>query len=279
MPRRGRRRSSKATRLFKYRTGQYTPGGKGKGFRTYRKVYRCVTTDRWECSGTTSGDTAVLMIGNYNQPLSLASQNTTFTLPGTTGTGQHPSGHSQALQFGFDKAYVISSYFKFEIAFIGDDAVENVKKDFVFWYKFSKNSTAMAVFDPIATSTKTIDFWADMRVSRGFVWKQFSATHSGGSSWPSSATVNIKIPSCGKLTRYFNAEGTTIIGRKDMTSVLSASTAQPVVKSFLHFGVFTKTATALTAGDITIDATCYQKVLLIRDFSALDDVDEVGNAT
>ncbi len=276
MPRRRRRgrRRTHADKMYNFRIGAFNPAGGRSGFKQFSKTYRAVATARWLTSATTTGDTAAIQINGYNQPLALAT-NATFSLIGTVGTGQHPSGHKEAMDLGYDIALIKDSYYKFEVSFIGDDAVENVKKDFIFWYKFSQQSDLINAF---TVGAGTTDFWADMRVSRGYVWKHFSATHSGGSSWPSQAVVNVKVPSVPKLVRGFNRHLLTAFNSKDMSVAIADGTGSPVVGCFLHFGVFTRHAIALAAGDIAIDATCYQTVKLTKQQTKIDDKDEVDNA-
>ncbi len=275
MPRRSRRRrmSRRDRKQLAFRTHLIGPAG-GKAFTQQTKTYRCSSAARWACSGVTAGDSASLGIGNYNQPLAL-SNNVTFTLVGTVGTGQHPSGHAQAMQLGFDRALVLSSYYRLAISFVGTSAHA---KDFVFCYKFSPSASVIDMTTFTAGGAANPDHWADIRVSKGWVYKEMSGTESGGSVWPSQAVVNIRVPNVPLLTRRLQAFHTTAFDSKDMSSTIGDTTAIPVELSHLIIAVFTKDGTAFTAGDIVIDATCYQRVKLTRQLLAAELVDEVDNA-
>ncbi len=275
MPRRPRRRrmSKRDRKQLAFRTHMISPAG-GKAFTQQTKTYRCSTAARWAVSGTTAGDSAVLGIGNYNQPLSLVN-NTTFGLIGTVGTGQHPSGHAEAIQLGFDRALILSVFYRFAISFAGTSAIG---KDFVFAYKFSPSASIVDFTTFTAGGAANPDHWADIRVSKGWVYKEFSGTESGGSIWPSQAVVNIRVPDCPKLTRALEKFQTTTFGVPEMSSDIGDTTDSPAVQADIIFGIFTKDGTAFTAGDVVIDATCYQKVLLTRQLVFGDLVDEVDNA-
>ncbi len=282
MPYRRRRRrggmSRREREQLAFRTGRRAPSGKGKPFKPTSKTYTCVTAEQIKTSATTAGDTACFDLTNYNQPAQLVSS-TTFT---GGDTERHPSGHTDAIDAtgvaAYNSVLVLSAHYKFDVRFIGTSATD---KDFIFAYKFGNQSSAAMVLTAGAT---TVKLWNDMRQTRGWVWKQFSATESGGSSYPSQATVRVNVPNVPKLVLAMNANTQDEIGIENLKHTIDdlAATDTAAVRSFLHIAVFTIDGTALSVTpnpDISIDVTVYKKVRLYMPINTTEMIDEIDLGT
>lgn len=258
--------------LLKFRTGQYAPGGRmAKTFQPRSRVYDCVTAARYSVSSTTAGDEASLVLGNFNAPCEL-NTNTSY---GGGDRGLHPSGHEELLQLGYDTAEVLSSYYRFVVQFVAADDIQNIKKDFVFAYKFSPvggNSLAW-------TTALTPNAWQDMRMSRGWVYKSMSATQSGGSIFPSQAVINVEVPDMYQLVSKLHSNEVTARTRENFKTTISTGVATlPTLNGFLHIVTFVKSGTAFVAGDVVIDVTCYMKVRCTKEISAATMIDDGNTA-
>ncbi len=267
--RRRRRRKSKKSKQFRFRMGQFGPSG-GKPLVPNSKIYKCVTASQIAVSATTAGDTGCYSIGNYNQPLEF---HTTTSFTGGD-LHRHPSGHEQAIAQGFATARVMKTLYRFDVRFIGTSAAD---KDFVFAYKFGTDTTAAAT---IGSTTTTVELWNDMRQTRGWVWKRFSGTESGGSEYPSAGTVIVKVPHVSKLIlamhKNLSTGGSDITIMDTVTPIndVADETAEATRSVFLHILVMTVDGQALVAKDIVIDVTCYQTVKLMRPVNNAQMIDE-----
>lgn len=266
-----RRKASKRDRyLMKFRTGNIAPAG-GRPFTPNSKGYNCVTADQIAVSATTAGDTGCYDLTAYNQPANLI---TTTSFTGGS-TERHPSGHSTVRAQGYDTARVNSGYYKFDVRFIGTSAVD---KDFIFAYKFSQSSTVAAVF---TAGAATIEVWNDMRATKGWVWKRFSGTESGGSVHPSQGTVNVRIKSVPKLVFALNKTDTAALTVHNLQTTIDdldvTDTAD--VRAFLHIAVFTIDGTAFGVRDVVIDVTVYKNVTVFRAEAGPEMIDEGDEGT
>lgn len=264
--RRRRRKRKRVDRQMQFRLGNINPAG-GRPIIPNTKTYTSVCGGQYACSGTTAGDTGALDLTNYNQPVQLIT--TSFT---GGDTERHGTGHVQLTADGFDRAVVLSAYYRFDIRFVGTSAVD---KDFVFAYKFNVSSSAAAVF---TAGTTTVEVWNDMRATRGWVWKRFSGTESGGSIYPSQGTVIVKIKSVPKLVLNMNRldQDTDVTYPGDVMQRIDdlAATDTTSLRGFLHFCVFTIDGTVLTAADIVIDITSYKKTKVSRALTQAGMIDE-----
>ncbi len=258
---------------FRWRTGQIGPGG-GRPFAPATKTYKCVAAGKLSSTGTTAGNTAIFQINSYNAPIADAGAGT-FTVLAVT---QHPTGHANALQatadagipgLGYDRALVLSSMYKFDIHFEGADSA---KKDFVFAYKFAAHNTAASAF---AADTTMESLWADLRMTKGWAYTQFSAINRGGSMHPSQGTVIVKIPDVVRITSALNNLRTEATDWRNNTVAIADSAAGAAVNAFLHIMAFTKSGLALAANDIIIDVTWYGRVRLFKNMGQVEMVDEV----
>ncbi len=220
----------------------------------------------------------VFAINNYNVPTN--NQGGTMVM---LAVSQHPTGHANALQtegedgvpgLGYDRALVLSSIYKFDIHYVG---ANDAKKDFIFAYKFAGGSANGIAFTAGAAVLPAL--WADIRMTKGWAYTEFSAINSGGSMHPSQGTVIVRIPNVPKMAHKLNNIQTTAMDWRDFTVSVADSTAGAAVNTFLHCIVFTKGGEALALLDILIDVTCYQRVRLFKNIDAtamIDEVDQVG---
>ncbi len=248
--RRTSRRSKRDSRQIAFRVGRINAAG-GRPVVTQSRTLKSVTCGQLVCTGATCGDESTFAIGDWSAPADPETGGT-FTLAGTANN--HPSGHVELVADGFDTVMVLSSMYRFNVRFVGDD---NEGQDFVFAYRFSVNSTNILTHTAGAIG---IDNFKDMRQSRGWVWKRMSATHSGGSVHPSAQQFQVRIPNVKKLIKKFNDDDITDITYKDYRHVLTDAAATCAVNAFLHICVMTIDGVALTAGDIHIDVDVFQKV-------------------
>lgn len=268
-----RRRSDRDAQLVRFRTGNVAPSGQGKPFKPRTKTYNARCSTQMICSSTTAGDHCTFSVPEYNLPLTRV-DNASFVNPGTAAEEgfRHPTGHTDAIAQGYASAEVLSCMYRFHIAFTGGN---NVLQDWVFAYKFSALSH---VSEPIMTAgALTISAWADLRQTRGWVWKRMSGSNSGGSIHPSVAVVDIKVPSVAKLGHAFADE--TVgddIDDPFRSLVLDNATVSTFQKAcFLHILVIVPSGTALSQQDITIDMDWFGKVKLIRTDIATDFIDDI----
>lgn len=88
-----------------------------------------------------------------------------------------------------------------------------------------------------------------------------SATHSGGSIWPSAKQIEVRIPNIGKLAWRMNpTTGGSDFTRHDLTHGITTGAVSGNIDCFLHIMVMTVDGVALAAGDIQIDVDVFQKI-------------------
>lgn len=270
---RKRKGSSREAKQIAFRTGNVAAAGKGKPFIPQTKSYNARCSTQFICSGTTAGDHCVFSVPEFNIPCT-RTDNLTFVTPGTSAqeSFRHPTGHEEAIAQGYDTAEVKSCMYRFHIAFTGGN---NVLQDWVFAYKFSSVSH---VSEPIMTAgALTISAWADLRQTRGWVWKRMSGSNSGGSIHPSVAVIDIKVPSVAKLAYAMNKDAVGDEDNEPFRSILldgvTVSTFEKPL--FLHILVIVPSGTALTQQDITIDMDWFGRVKLAREHVATDFIDDI----
>ncbi len=255
-----------ARRQLRFRTGQIGAGG-SRPINEHSRTITTVCASQFGVSATTAGDTGTFDLTQWGQPCSMASS-TTFAEQGTGAN--HPSEHPEIVAGGWDEARVLSSMYRFDIRFVGTDSA---KKDFVFAWKFGTASTAAIVLTALDV---TIDAWKDIRQSRGWVWKRFSGTNSGGSVYPSQGRVEIKVPSVWKLAQGLEEDE---IEWQDLQILVQDATTTAVIRPFLHVVILAIDGTAFLANDVKFDITVFQKVKLYRNQGADEMVDEADQVT
>ncbi len=246
---------------YAFRTGRVNAAG-GRPINPFRRSIRTVNAGNLLVSGTTAGDTCSFGLTQVNKPATPES-NTTFGIGGTANS--HTSEHNEIVAGGWDDGQVMSSMYRFDIRFKGSDAAS---KDFIFAYKFGASQAAALI---LTAGTVTIDNWKDMRQSRGWAWKRFSGTNSGGSVYPSQGRIEVKIRDVLKLARgLFTDE----IEQSDMLCQIIETDVNSTVVPHLHITVFAIDGTAFTAGDIAIDVTIFQRVVLRRQMGSVEMIEE-----
>ncbi len=273
------------SRQLNFRIGNIAPSGRGKPFTPNTKTYNAVCSTGYAPSTVSGsvGQALVLNCMDYNNPLRVTGTGTSIK----TGTftadvaNQHPTGHEESIADGFDEAQVLSSLYRFSIWWTG---TQDAREDFIFAYKFA-NHDDIDDYDTgdAATGSNTGRLqWHHMRMTRGWVWKRFSATDAGGSIYPSAGVVEIKIPSTGKL-----AYGMTDAIQADLdadvnnlsVNILDTTVEQiPKVTLFLHAMIFSIGGNAMGSLDWLMDVDWFGKVKVMRDIDKNDMIDEVDNA-
>lgn len=266
------------SRQIRFRTGMIGAAG-GPPLHTFTKRMKTVTADSYQISITTAGDTGVFDVANLGEPAELVAT-TSFTHRGTGSN--HPSEHPAIVLAGYQSGRVLSSFFRFDVRFIGGNSAA---KDFVFAYKFSIVSTAAQVF---TAGTVTIDNFKDMRQSRGWVWKRFSGVNSGGSIYPSQGRIEVKIPSVWKLTKaLFESQVQTEEIEEGLEQVVADGGTVSLLRPFLHVSIFTidgtafeiDTVPALDVPDVVFDVTVFQNIVLYRAQNAANMIDEADQTS
>lgn len=273
MPYKRRRLSTMEKRQLDFRLGKTGAGGRGtKPFLPRTKVYKAVAAEFLNCTATTAGDSAIFAINNYNTPLELEAAST-FT-PSILGKSFHPSGHAEAISQGYKRARVLSTYYRVVARFVGGNDSE---QDWVIAYKFSTSNAIAGVFTAVAANAG-LPHWLNMRSTRGWVYKEMSASASGGSVFPSQAIINIRVPDCERLIRAMFNETSAIFGKEEMGALISDSVDAPAAEVFCHIHIFTVSGKALSVRDISLDITSYQDVRLDREIQQEEMIDEVDDA-
>lgn len=178
-------------------------------------------------------------------------------------------------------AQVKKSLYRFTIRFTGSN---DAGSDFIFAYKFTwdlptTNTTGEIKF---STSAEAQQSWLNIRNSKGWVWRRFSGINSGGSIFPSSGIIDIKVPSVGKLVYGLSPGQEVSVGTPIATLdhlVQNINSNQPPdranMRGFITIVVFKANGAANGAGDVTMDVACYQKATIMRSTLAGDTLQEI----
>lgn len=270
MPYRRTRRTNYRSRQLRFRIGNIGAGG-GRPINENTRTIKTVTASQFAVSATTAGDTGIFELTQFGTPASMPAT-TTFAERGTAAN--HPSEHPLMVTATWKTARVLSVMYRFDIRFVGTNSAS---KDFVFAYKFGTESTAAIV---LTAGTPTIDNWKDMRQSRGWVWKRFSAINAGGSMYPSQGRVEVKVPSVMDLTKkMFEHVQLDLPWEDELEMTVSDAGNTSTVRPFLHIVIMTIDGTAFAAGDVVFDTTVFQKVKLSRGVLTADMIDEADQVT
>lgn len=256
MPRRRKLRKRRRNKQFRFRTGQIGAAG-GRPITPKSRNFKVVCAASLGNEGVgKAGGHAVFDLTVFDAPCDPV--NKTLVLLGSSFN--HPVGHADLISDGYTRVFLKNKMYRFDIRFRGSDSAA---KDFVFAYKFGTSTgSSLAHYD---SGLRTIDNWTDMRQSRGWIWKRFSSTSSGGSSYPSAARVDVRIPNIKQLVF-----GLTKPSTNDRTwetcSVLLDDTSQnlSVHRAFLHIVVMSIDGVALADNDIQIDVTCFMEGMAYR---------------
>lgn len=279
------------SRQLKFRTGKINASGKGKPFIPRTKTYNSVCCGHMHFaavhdygSGAQEARSAVrsFNLTDYNTPIG----SIVGITPGPPCVmadktlKQHPTGHEDALAQGYDEAQILSSLFRFTISFQGGN---DSTQDYVFCHKFTQYGTT-ADIENVDTTTSITDQWADIRMSKGWVWKRFSATNAGGSIWPCAGVIDVRIPSIGKLVMGLN-EGyfTNTADKAENFFAVKIDDDTTITKSYftgyLTVLIFSTSGASMAGSDVQIEINRYDKVKLWRqdiDAEMIDEVDIAG---
>ncbi len=253
-------------RQLRFRAGNIGAAG-GRPINPNSRTIKTVCAAQFGVSVATAGDTMGFEIGQANTPCTPVT-NVTFSERGTLLN--HPSEWPEIVAGGWKEARVLSSMYRFDVRFVGTDAAA---KDFVFAYKFGISFAPPLVF---TAGLVTIDNWKDMRQSRGWTWKRFSGTNSGGSVYPSQGRIEVKVPSSWKLHAVLHDQE---VEMDDLLQTVSDAASNAVIRSALHICIFTIGGVALAADDILLDVTIFQKVKLTRSIQTTEMIDEADQVT
>ncbi len=271
MPRRRHHKSKGKGKQLAFRIGNIAAGG-GKPFVMNSRTVNCVCAGQLRVSVTSAGDTAAFSLTSYSQPADPVAT-TTFSIAGTANN--HPSEHVTAILLGYDRTRVVSALYRFDVRFVG---VNSASKDFVFAYKFGMDSAAALL---LTAGDVTVDGWKDMRQSKAWVWKRFSAINAGGSMYPSQGRVEVRIPSIYRLGEALSKSiRSTATAIEDYTAVLDDSGANvAAIIPLLHIVVMTIDGTAFLAGDVVVDVTVFQRVKFEKKTDTADMIDEADQTS
>lgn len=260
------------SKLTKFRIGEYSAGGVGAPpIMARTKTYRCVTAHHFEAGGASpiAGGRAMYSLNQYNVPLEFVGF---ADITADTNLGnRHPSGHPEALALGYDNAIVLAAFYRFTIS---KTAADNADEQYVFAYRFMLNSSNAEV--KLDTKANTIKTWADMRQTRGWVYQRFSGVQSGGSIFPASGVVEIKIEDIPELSVALAQAGTTdeALDWQHFMTIIANSAQDPNKQVFLHICCFYPSGEPMAATDIQVDIECFQTVRLFRSPAAADLIEE-----
>ncbi len=257
-------------RQLRFRMGLLSAVGK-KPLRALQTFFVSIAGANFQVLAVTAGNTGVWDITNWSDPTTGVGDHD-LSLLSTAAT--HPSEHETAVALGYTTSRVMSSMYRFDIRFAGTDLAT---KDFIFAYKFANVSTNSLVWTAGVT---TIDNWVDIRQSRGWVWKKFSASSAGGSVWPSAARVEVKIPSVYALVKNMQLAIGDEVDINDLRCVINDTARTTAAQTaFLHVAIFTMDGTAFAAGDVRFDMDLFQRVKLMNEVDGgelVEEADQVG---
>ncbi len=260
-------------RQLRFRAGNINAAG-GQPINAMSRIIKTITAGAFGVTVTTAGNTGIFDIAQMGTPADMPT--TTFTVLGTAAN--HPSEHPEMLTSGFETARVLSSLYRFHVRFRGTNAAI---KDYIFAYKFGPVSTSAGPAAGVFTAGDvTIDYWKDMRQSRGWVWHRFSGTNTGGSSYASQGLVEIRVPSVLRLANelFEDVELTapmTELLEMNITDAANTSGIRP----FLHIAIFTVEGEAFAALDVWTEVEVFQTLKISRSISnalMIDEADQVS---
>lgn len=286
MPRRG----SYRRKQLAFRTDQINASGSGRAWKPVSKRVTSVCHDTWFTKDTTTGTVGamhnVLDLTNWVAPLFCVHTEGTSMISGTTNSTVTNNNFNEADEDDFNLVKKHSCMYRFTIRFTGGNSAAS---DFVFAYKFSHEEED-AELNGLDSDSGTRTLWLNIRMSSGWVWRRFSGINSGGSIFPSSGIVDIKVPSVGKLVHglYPMREnvpqvitthtGTVTVddGIHDLAQIIESNDPPNITKirGFLHIVCFNPDGSRMLNPvvtdpftihpDITIDVAHYDKATLTR---------------
>ncbi len=261
-----------------FRTGGVAAAGKGRPFNPKTKSFNSVVTGGFvpNINTSLSGQVWVWCPNTYNFPLEdLATTHGAGSTP-TSGTSNitlddtyvHPTGHEECIAMLYTEAEVTSAYYRMSFSWRG---TENPQEDCIFAYKFS-NEAVVSDYDFTIANTVARHQWHHMRMTKGWVWKRFSATQAGGSIYPSAGVIEIRIPKVRELAyglhkHTFEASGEALQGSMYTHTIADGTTVHlPEFPIYLHCMVFTQAGTHATqVEDWVIDVDLFQNVKTSRN--------------
>lgn len=255
MPRRRQNRKRKREiRQLNYRAGKWNAAG-GVKISPNSRTIKTITCTQFGVVATTAGDTMAFNIVDWSAPATPESGGTFLNRGDAANLNPKPHNHVEVLADGYDTARVISALYRFHVRYI---ATDSGAKDFIFAYRFSttKDSGYSSVF---TAGNVTIDFWKELRQSYGWVYHRMSSTHAGGSEYPSTKTIDVRIPSIIALTRKLH-NVTTEIGTNEMSHAITIAVDSAEVDLFLHVMIMGIDGTGFVANDVIMDLDVYQHV-------------------
>lgn len=280
MPRRNYR-----SRQLAFRTRGINAAGSGKPWQPLTKKVKSVTHDTWISKGTVANQIAIhaiLAVGNWTAPLWSTQNHKHFCTAGLQGTARN-NMFTNAINDSYTQVKVLSSMYRFTIRFTGSN---NAGSDFIFAYMFSYTGLKDGELDT-SDEVKVQQLWLEMRGSRGWVWRRFSGINSGGSIFPSSGIIDIKVPNVPALARKMNpgqqGYGDGLSGLDDgkdphLQALLNVnpppSTDWPL---FLHVFIMKPNGNDLILDEITVDVACFQDSRLYRNDITGDLVSSPGD--
>ncbi len=261
-------------RQLRFRAGNVNAAG-GQPINAMSRIIKTITAGAFGTTITTAGNTGIFDIAQMGTPADMPT--TTFTVLGTALN--HPSEHPEMLTSGFETARVLSSLYRFHVRFRGTNSAS---KDFVFAYKFGPVSTSAGPAAGVFTAgdATVIDYWKDMRQSRGWVWHRFSATNTGGSSYASQGLVEVRVPSVLRLANklFDDVELTAPMVELLEMNITDAANVTGI-RPFLHVAIFGVEGIAFAANDVWTEVEVFQTVKISRSITNAQMIDEADQVS
>lgn len=287
MPYNRRRKRRRNQEQIAFRLGKYNSSGK-RPVKAFSKMVwsRCSNHfNTWRIAATADEGTAwgSFDLTNWSNPATF----TGGSFHQDSTMDKHPDEHANVIALGFSKSRVLSSMYRFDLRFVGTD---NARKDWVFAYKFGIASTVPFTIG-LTSGNLTRDNWSDIRSSRGWIWRRFSGTGSGGSIYPSAGIIEVRTGNLMKLAKALLnpgvAAGTVLEVPDFQASINDSGSNDAAAQIFLHVAIINCDGTAFDEDDGTtfdisdheIDLDIFQTVLVTTSMAQanmVEEVDEVG---
>lgn len=306
MPRRKRSRNGGyKKKQLSFRLNKLNATGSGRPWKPTSKTVKSVTSTSLrttEQADTEVGDHASLMffdLTQWNAPVALhgrilATGSVGWRTIGDHATpsgvggpylayGIHPHNHDEALADGYKTAVMKKAMFRLTIR-----ALPGASQDFVVMWRFVKQASVTTF--PSTTENKAIIAFNDVKMSSGWVWRRFSGNQSGGSIYPASGIIDIKIPSIGKIVYGLNegkevvneyASGSTVVPGKELAVVIvdAINPKESLLHGYLCVAYMHLDGSHIVDQEVQIDIMHYCTVKLeynLIEEHAIEEADDDG---
>lgn len=283
MPRKRSRNGNYKGKQLSFRLNKVNATGSGRPWKPKTKMVRSVTSTLWKnLAGEATeigAHVASLFIDltQWNAPLRYSAQASFIIMPGLSNE-QAPNNHDDAVADLYLHAVIKKSMYRLTVRATPGVAT----KDFVVMWRFCKdNDVALVPSQSVGSALATFN---NIKMSSGWVWRRFSGNQSGGSIYPSSGIIDIKVPSVPRLVHGLNeglqVAAPTVSGQNQVgsdTGVLVSTTAPPSVaflKGYILLVFMKLDGSLLVDDEVQIDAMHYMTAQLSYPNSTADNIDE-----